>query len=388
MGNRRRTPGNSYTGDLPLNSPLWDAVVPEAEKINRVMELDTPPGLHSKTLFSPSFKIPIGSKYTQLAQAAAKWIDEHTPDLNIPLMMVPTPRGHPGGVTMGDVIPDAQTLVNFMPFIGQPDDPQGRYSMFDMFSLFPTAKIAKHSVIPPVAGRVIKNIRRPQNYDLRTFGRDLGVKSVKDIPQAITKSLKAIIANKPVYTLEDPLFAAREVPYSMIWGLKPQHSMDAYIKNVDGSLGFNPENIIGRMLLKEIAEGKSPLYKGYYQSVLGGYKRKVDKAGNIHWSDDWDFGLNKGEFRKYKAGMYDKYRQVKYLWRDLKLNKKGSPHYNHTKKALESKLADMVDNTISVGLRAGVNKIIKPVTIKGTILKDDIDALIKTPLYRPPFGKR
>ena len=75
-------------------------------------------------------------------------------------------------------------------------------------------------------------------------------------------------------------------------------------------------------------------------------------------------------------------RNIKELNRDLKLLKKGTPEYNDKLSAVSAYWAEMADQTATMGLRLGVDKIIKPVTIKGTILKDDIDALIKTPLKR------
>lgn len=131
-------------------------------------------------------------------------------------------------------------------------------------------------------GRVATNIVPTNSANLRHM-----FSTIKDA--GFKKTIKAIYDDVPLRGL-----TTDEVPYRMMFGLKPRGFTEQYAINPDGSIRFTPKARSYETLLEnQRALESSPdiIVRDY---VMGHYKH--DPITGRYW-DKWDVGLNKGELK-------------------------------------------------------------------------------------------
>tara|TARA_R100000458_G_C8277659_1_gene253271 strand:- start:1163 stop:2329 length:1167 start_codon:yes stop_codon:yes gene_type:complete len=131
---------------------------------------------------------------------------------------------------------------------------------------------------------------------------------LKEIYGAGKKAFKSVKSDKPIYRENippflragDDMYEGRELPYRKMFGLKPRFGKDIYIKNPDGTYSFNPKSKWGEVFLRDIkrdaVEGSIYADGSYGHPVMGGYSLKpYGKSGapeGYEYEDIWDFALN------------------------------------------------------------------------------------------------
>lgn len=198
-------------------------------------------------------------------------------------------------------------------------------------------------------------------------------------------AIKAIIKDEPIYPQ-----AIDEVPYRMMFGLKPRaytqyydeitdefvNPMDYFKTNPDGSLRFaegttSYKNVKANMLNGDVLSGKIPPR----EFVMGHYKQ----VGNRYW-DKWDVGLNPGELKRnlktiknlktpediYELNQlsYEKYNSIPTFEPVKVINAAGE--IDKTKLALE-KTKSILRLLERAAVRKTVDMFTDPVVIQGTI---------------------
>lgn len=195
----------------------------------------------------------------------------------------------------------------------------------------------------------------------------------------LKSAIKAIIKDKPLYSQD-----IDEVPYRMMFGLKPRqymqyfdetidefvNPMDYFKTNPDGSLRFAENTSSYNTIKDNMLANRTPR-----EYVLGHYKQ----VGNRYW-DKWDVGLNPGELkRNLKAIINQKTPEDIY-----NLNSISTQHYNSIPTFQPDKVINSVGEVDKFKLatektksilrlleRAAVRKTVDmftdPVVIQGTI---------------------
>jgi len=204
------------------------------------------------------------------------------------------------------------------------------------------------SQTPKAIGRVATNIREPVGYggSLSSIKQNVmggqgeiaylakEPSKVKRIGGAISRTIKSIVQDKPLYddkVKKSMLWAnvasprhpkhisavldAREFLYRRTFGLKPRKGTKIFKENKDGTLSFNPKSKRAKILIAEIREGVSgkggafSLRENVYNpwhGVMGGYTAKVrfgtkpSKSGGrrrIDYEDIWDFKMHPNEWK-------------------------------------------------------------------------------------------
>jgi hypothetical protein len=207
---------------------------------------------------------------------------------------------------------------------------------------------------PKAVGRVATNIKQPFSYEpISQIKENLGIgrykgrtiygdpyiihprdvtsmDKVKNISQAIGKTIKSIAKDKPLYPMDrvskrffprgidaDRQKAgseAREYLYRKTFGLKPRRGIKIFKENKDGTLSFNPKSKRAKILIEDIKKGvmkeayglKGNLVEKTYtpqHTVMGGYSAKVKLGKNfplrakIDYKDIWDFKMHPSEWK-------------------------------------------------------------------------------------------
>ena len=279
----------------------------------------------------------------------------------------------------------AQNLANIVGSISaQPDyvvPPKGSFKGMtkeesDVILDMVTGSSSALKLLRPIVGRVVTNLVRPTSYSAKQK-LDIIKKAYKE--KGAKGLLDSIIKDKPIYT-DDIVYGnlipkgkslqdARDVPYRMMFDLKPRQGKPAY-SNVDklinrdkggsfdivNEISFNPNTVMGNKQLRNIVEEVvSPVdFSRRNHITLGDFLSKkqknlsTGKVEGLTYEDVWDLGFNKGELGKI---------------------------LKQFKKADKSEKKDIIASTL---LRSLVGSITNPVTIKGTVPKNIYDDVINT----------
>lgn len=249
-------------------------------------------------------------------------------------------------------------------------------------------------------GRVVTNLLEPDVYENK-------------LPELLNKlrtraGLKAVIQDQPLYT-SAPFFKASEVPYREIFGLEPRYATEQYQTIDRGKKGTrltfdldqydNTEDILHDIaLLDESGDARSL----GNEPTMGNYTiRNAETPGTYEYLDYWDFGLHGDESLRMHGKENDsalkgllhlvtkKPRQALKDRAIGKLNTQIADAKARGDEAAFDKLlqereavweerneitnGDMFDMTNLQ--RAAMDKLLKKVTLTGTVTDDDMKRL-------------